>query len=115
MREHAVADVDEIRGTGTEIFIFRGAIACDLRVERRAPGMVGGNTRRDGVVGRLRQRIVFEHRDLEFQNVRDLALNRLDQFGDLRRRGFDRRLQRGRLLRGIAARRPPAPRPPSAR
>ena len=106
MREHAVADIGQIGGTGAEIFVFRGAIAGDLGVERRAPGVVGGNPRRDGVVGRLRQRVVFQHRDLEFQNVGRLALNRRDQFGDLRRRRLDRRLQRGRLLRGIADRRP---------
>ena len=102
MREHAVADIDEICGAGTEIFIFRGAIACDLRVERRAPGLVGCGTRRDGVVCRLRQRIVFDHRDLEFQDVRHFALNCLDQSDDLGCRSFDRRLQRGRLLRWVA-------------
>ena len=52
MREHAIADVDDIRGTGTEIFVFSRAIACDLHVECRAPGMVGSDPRRDGLVCR---------------------------------------------------------------
>ena len=64
--------------------------------------MVGRRARRDGVECALRQRIVLQHRDLEFQNVRRLALLRLDQFGELRRRAFDRRLQRRGFLCGIA-------------
>ena len=84
MREHAVANVDEIGDTGTEIFIFRCAIPRDLRVEGGAPGVIGGQADGDGVVGSLRQRIIVQHRDLEFQNVGNLALNRRDQFGDLR-------------------------------
>ena len=91
-------------GTGTEIFIFRRAITCDLGVERRTPGMVGGNTRRDGVVGPLRQRIIFQHRDLELQNVRDLAVNRRDQFGDLAVAPSIAAFSAGRLAGGIAGR-----------
>ena len=107
MREYAIADVDDIGGTGTEIFIFSSAIASYLHVECQAPGMVGSDPLRDDLICRIRQRIIFKHGDLEFQNVGHLALNRLDLLGDLRPRAFNCRPQCRRLLRGIVARRPP--------
>ncbi len=110
MREHAVADIDKIPGTGTEIFVFGREIARDLRVERRAPGMVVSGTGCDGRICSIGQRVIFQHRNLEFQDVRHLALKRLDQSGDLGCRRFNRRLQRGGLLCGIAARRSPGDR-----
>src|SRR5207249_10283512 len=107
MREHAIADVYDIGGTGTEIFIFSSAITSYLHVECQAPGMVGSDPLRDDLICRIRQRIIFKHGDLEFQNVGHLALNRLDLLGDLRPRAFNRRPQCRRLLRGIVARRSP--------
>ena len=67
MREHAIADVDDIGGTGTEIFIFSSAIAGYLHVECQAPGMVGSDPHRDDLICRNRQRIIFKHGDLEFR------------------------------------------------
>ena len=54
------------------------------RSPHRAPSARLGrqDARRDGVECPLRQRIVLQHRDLEFQNVRRVALLRLDQFGE---------------------------------
>ena len=74
MREHAVADVDEIGRTSTEIFIFSRAIAGYLHVECQAPGVVGSDPLRDDPIGRIRQRIILKHGDLEFQNVGHVAL-----------------------------------------
>ena len=74
MREHAIADVDDIGGTGTEIFIFGSAIAFYLHVECQAPGMVGSDPHRDDLICLNRQRIIFKHGDLEFQNVGHIAL-----------------------------------------
>ena len=61
MREHAIADVDDIGGTGTEIFIFSSAIASYLHVECHAPGMVGSDPLRDDLICRFRQRVIQQH------------------------------------------------------
>ena len=68
--------------------------------------MIGRNPTCNGIVCGLRQRIVLQQRDLEFQNVRHLTLNRFHQSDDLGCRSFDRRLQCGGFLRRVADRRP---------
>ena len=95
MRQHPVADIGEVGGTGPEIVVLRRLVAIDLGLERRSPGAVGRNARLDRVKGALGQCLVLEHRHLEGEDLGGLALaarhQRRHRFGggrDSRRGGL---------------------------
>ena len=75
MAQHAVTQVLHVGGAGAEIVILGGLIARDLTLERIGPGHMRTDAGLDGGEGRLRERVILQHRQLEAQHILCLALD----------------------------------------
>ena len=73
----------QVGGAGAEIVVVRRFVAGDLGVERVDPGVVGRGACGDRREGRLGQRLVVQHGELEFEDRRRSRRRAVaDQRGD---------------------------------
>ncbi len=110
--EHPVANVPQVAGARPEMHVLGRFVVCDFPIKRLSPSTISRRAGGDGSEGGFRQSFVFEHRDLERQDVGAVASGVGGEAAELFERRGDRRAQSRRLggrLAGAAKRASAAP------
>ena len=94
----AITQVSQVGGACLQIFVGRGLIFRNLRIERRAPRAVRRRPLADRKEDRIEKILVLQERNLEFENLRSFASGRRGEFGDLTARSLNRTAKREHFL-----------------
>ena len=95
--EHAVADVPQVTGASSEVFIRCCFVAGDFDVDRGPPCAIGASARGDGRKRGLGERLILEHGNLEGQDIGAVARGIGREALQLVKRGGDGMAQGPRL------------------
>ena len=98
--DDAIAQIGQIGRAGLQIFIWRGHIVRNLRVEGGRPGRVRRRSGGDRGEHRIEKLLVLHESHLELEDLRRLATGAVGKRADLPGRGAKGAAQRGVLLRG---------------
>ena len=102
--QDAVAQIGEVGAAGAEILVLGVGVVVDLRIQGGLPRAGSISAVGNHGKGRLRQGLVAQHRNLEFQDVARVLVGLASDLLQLGNRAGDRCAQALRLALGISLR-----------